>query len=241
MSATGGFVGIDVVDLRHPRCVGKGLDERFTSRVLNGVERAALASSADPDATLWRFWAAKEAAYKVVSKVRGAPPPFVHAAFGIVPSDPLSRDGYGGVLWEDQRLQLRWHPERERVAALAWDGEPGAPEPVQWGWAATEEVDPDPGAPLEALLSRLTAREARPVHSRPSALVRLAARSALARALAVAEGRVEVLCGDGPKGRMPPEAFLDGRPAPADVSLSHHGRWLAWAVRLGGTSRAGAG
>ena len=105
-------------------------------------------------------------------------------------------------------------------------------DPVVWAWGAVDELDPEPGAPIEAILERLTERERRPVHSRSSALVRLAARSALAHGLDVEERRVQVVCGEGPKGRMPPEALLDGRAAPADVSLSHHGKWLAWAIRV---------
>ncbi len=62
--------------------------------------------------------------------------------------------------------------------------------------------------------------------------MRLAARAALAKALGVDEARVQVVSNDGPKGRIPPEVLLDGEPAPADVSLSHHGRWLAWALRV---------
>jgi hypothetical protein len=48
----------------------------------------------------------------------------------------------------------------------------------------------------------------------------------------VDEQRVQVVSSEGPKGRVPPEVLLDGGPAGADVSLSHHGRWLAWALRL---------
>jgi phosphopantetheine--protein transferase-like protein len=226
-----GFVGIDVVDLGDPRCVDKARDARFLGRVLAPEERSAVLASTRPDTLLWRLWAAKEAAYKVVSKLRGAPPPFVHAAFRVDPPDASATDGYGQVRWGDLTVHVRWHELRGRVGALAWNGHPGG-ESVEWGWGAASELDPAPHDPLEALLTRLTEREGAAVHSRPSALVRLVARRALARALGAEERRLAVICGEGPKGRMPPEALLDGRPAPADVSLSHHGRWLAWAIRL---------
>ena len=73
------------------------------------------------------------------------------------------------------------------------------------------------------------------MHSRASVLVRLAARATLARGLDVAEARAQIVCGEGPRGRIPPEAVLDGNAAPVDVSLSHHGRWLAWGIRLSGS------
>ena len=227
------FVGVDVVDLRDRRCVGKARDARFLSRVLNDGERRALATAPDPDATLWRLWTAKEAAFKVVSKVRGAPPAFVHAAFRVDLPSPLTKSGVGSVEWEEISVSIQWHEMPGRTAALAWNGA-AADAPPEWAWGAAADLDPEPTAPMDVLLLKLSERERPPVHSRNSALVRLAARAALARGLGVDEARIEVVCGEGPKGRVPPEALIDGRAAPADVSLSHHGQWLAWAIRLSG-------
>jgi hypothetical protein len=128
-------------------------------------------------------------------------------------------------------VRVHWHEQPDRVGAIAWDG-PAGDEPVEWGWGAARELDPAPDDPLETLVLRLSEGERTPVHSRGSALVRLAARAALATALHADEARVAVITREGPKGRMPPVAMLDGRAAPADVSLSHHGRWIAWAIRL---------
>jgi phosphopantetheinyl transferase len=225
-----GFVGVDVVDLLDRRCVGKVHDARFLTRVLNDVERAALATAPDPTATLWRLWTAKEATFKVVSKVRGAPPAFVHAAFRVDLPGPQVKSGIGNVEWEDISVFIHWHEMPGRIAALAWNGV-AADGPPEWAWGTAADLDPEPTALMDELLEKLSERERLPVHSRNSALVRLAARAALARALGVDEARIEVVCGEGPKGRVPPEALIDGRSAPADVSLSHHGKWLAWAIR----------
>ena len=100
----GRFVGVDVVDLDDPRCVGKQRDDRFLRRILADAERKRVRESHDPAVTLWRTWAAKEAAYKVISKIRAAPPPFVHAAFRVDPSDPAAPDQFGTVTWEDLSL-----------------------------------------------------------------------------------------------------------------------------------------
>lgn len=64
-------VGNDVVDLTDPENVGKSRDRRFCRRVFNDQELALIAGSASPDTVLWTLWAAKEAAYKAVS--RGEP------------------------------------------------------------------------------------------------------------------------------------------------------------------------
>lgn len=68
------------------------------------------------------------------------------------------------------------------------------------------------------------------MHSFPSAAVRMLARAALAETLGAHEGDVEIVCDPGVTGRRPPRVFLRGEPAPCDVSLSHHGRWVAWAL-----------
>ena len=221
-------VGIDVVDLADPRCRGKATDRRFVGRILHASEAAAIASDPDPDRALWRLWAAKEAAFKVVSKAEGTPPPFVHADFRV--------DG-DRVRWREREVPVRLEQRGEAVVAVAWEAG-SEPSGVRWDVAEAGAVDPDPALDLAALVRRhLHEAERPPVHSRPSALVRLAARGALAEALGVTEGRLAVVCPGGPAGRVPPVAHLDGERCPADVSLSHHGRFLAWAVRVAG--RAG--
>jgi len=226
-----GLVGVDVVDPLDPRCVGKGVDERFLRRVLGDEERAAVAVAAHPDAALWRLWAAKEAAFKVVSKLCGSPPPFVHPAFRVHPAAAGSAEGGGIVTWRELSVHIRWHEQSDQLAALGWD-RPAVPERIDWGWGTVGELDPVPNKPLDALLERLGEGERDAVHSRASALVRLAARTALATALDIAEDRITLICAEGPRGRTPPVVYVDGLPVPVDLSLSHHGRWLAWAIRL---------
>jgi hypothetical protein len=86
---------------------------------------------------------------------------------------------------------------------------------------------------LEDLMGRFTDREADAVRSVESAAVRLGAREDVARLLGVSEQRVEIVCDPGPAGRRPPRVLLDGSAATADVSLSHDGGWIAWAIWVG--------
>jgi hypothetical protein len=213
------WVGNDVVDLDDAALQGKSTHGRFLERVLDPEERAAVVESDDPHLALWTRWAAKEAAFKVVSKLRGAPPVFVHRAFGV----------RGGVVeYEELRLPFRVLRDGPVLHVVSTAGADPASATVR-----TARLG-DPGAPwdgpLESLLARLTPREADAVHSRPSGAVRLGARATLASALGVPERRLEIVCAPGPVGRRPPMVLLDGAPAAADVSLSHHGDWIAWAV-----------
>lgn len=237
---SGIFVGNDIVDLELPRTRGRSTDERFVARVFDPDEQAAIRAAADADLELWTRWAAKEAGFKVISKLIGAPPPFVHRAFKVgwseaVPSiDAGEREVVrrGRVAYEDF----------EAIVSVALC--PGGVHAVGFG-AATERpalvrlrpridlldaADRDWTGPLEDLESRFTAKELDAVYSHRSAAVRLGARAELARAMQVEEKRIEIVCDPGPTSQRPPRVMLDGLPAEADVSLSHDGRWIAWVL-----------
>jgi phosphopantetheinyl transferase (holo-ACP synthase) len=221
-------VGNDVVDLREPRTEGKHSDPRFVARVLGDGERAAFARAEDPAVALWAFWAAKEAAYKVASKLLGAPPVFAHAAFCVAWADTPHDRWEGTVAYEEMEIPVLAVRSGAMIHAVAVSGaELGSALPGAELLDAPAEAW---GARLAELLPRLTEREADAVHSLPSAAVRIRARAALAEVLAAEEADVEIVCDPGVTGRRPPRVLLRGLPAPADVSLSHHGRWVAWAV-----------
>ena len=215
-------VGTDVVDAALPRCRGKSADDRFVARVLTEAEAAAVRDAADPDRALWLRWAAKESAFKVATALRGDPPVFEHRAFEV----DVAADGAGGRgRWEE--LVVFWRlwdePGEGGLHVVAWaDGPTGRPR-LEAGAVLTDDDD-------DISLHRLTERELRSVHSPASGAVRLRARSHLARLEGVEETEVEIVTDEGPAGRMPPRALLHGEPARWGVSLSHHGRLLAWAL-----------
>jgi phosphopantetheinyl transferase (holo-ACP synthase) len=236
-------VGNDVVDLENPRTRGKASDERFVRRVFDEVEHEAIRAADDPDLELWARWAAKEAGFKTISKLIGSPPAFVHKAFKVSwSSSPDEEPGEAeGVI---RRGAVRYH-EHEAWVRVAL--EPGNVHAVAFaapaGGARDVRVDPHVACldtpecawsrPLEELMPMFTEREADAVYSRSSAAVRVGARGDLAFLLGVTEDRIEIVCSPGSTSQRPPRVLLDGRPTQADVSLSHDGRWIAWAVWVG--------
>lgn len=235
------LVGNDVVDLSNPRVRGKSGDSRFTSRVVAHPERPGVTSATDPDLELWCLWAAKEAAYKIVSKTRATPPVFAHAEFVVTWGWRARAEGghestvrKGIVTYGGTEVTVEVSHDFDVLHAVARYRDPLAPH--QDALAGLGRLD-DGNVPwegdLDALRARLSPREAEPVHSRASAAVRLGARAALARAMRVEESRVEIVCDPGLTGRRPPRVLLDGSPARADVSLSHDGPWIAWALWAG--------
>lgn len=182
-------------------------------------------------------WAAKEAGFKVVTKLLGSPPPFEHRAFrvrvaevGVAEAGP-SRPVRATVTYRDREIPVRGEVDDERVHVLARaSGEDDAGGSPQWRVLRLD-------APLgraddgweDGLRDRFTEREWRSIHRPVSARVRLEARAELARSLGVPEGEVEIVCDEGPPGRMPPRVLVGGAECAGDLTLSHHGRFLAWA------------
>jgi phosphopantetheinyl transferase (holo-ACP synthase) len=231
-------VGNDLVDLDDPRCHAKHLHGRFLARVFAPEERDAIASAADPERAVWVRWAAKEAAYKVISKVLGAPPPFTHASFVVHTSADSGTVSYGGLV-----IPFQVASGKNPLHVIALDSATEVwPRPTSGsrsarGIALSTGVARVSGLPRagkegieDSIRGRFSERERPAVHSLPSALARLGARAQLARMLDVEERRLEIVCELGNAGRSPPVALLDSQPVNADVSLSHHGRWVGWSV-----------
>jgi hypothetical protein len=241
-----------VVDLAAPRTKGKAADERFVRRVYKADERVAIASSPDPDLEIWCRWAAKETGYKVVSKLLGAPPPFVHQAFHVVwaPRDDAlqgaggesvlrtgavhygaTQPGSGGGLQAIVTVEIA----DDALHAVGF-GAPGGvlPRvPLERRVALLDERAAPWAGSLQRLTERLSSQERDAVYSRSSAAVRLGARAHLAEALGIEEARIEIVCAPGPASQRPPHVLVDGEPAAADVSLSHDGQWIAWVIWTG--------
>jgi len=217
-------VGIDVVDRRSPRVL-RGLPRsRTVDRVLAEEERRRVASAADPAAAFWMHWAAKEAAFKAVTLLRGAPPVFAHAAFRVDLDE--ARVDYGEI-----GVDVSVHATRDRLVVVATP--PGDGDPALWGAGAVAALHRGlDEADLDHLRAhRFTDRERGAVRSLPSALARLTVRKEAAGVLELDETRLEVICPAGPAGRSPPYLHVDGRPhANCGVSISHDGDWVAWAV-----------
>lgn len=243
-------VGNDIVDLANPRTQGRAADDRFVDRVFDADERGAIRSAPDPDLELWCRWAAKEAGFKAISKLVGAPPPFVHRLFkvawseGADPADtpPVVNGGDGAVeprvvrrgtvSWDARRAEVTvaLHPGGVHAVAFAALSSPPSGVRIQPRVALLDSPRSPWSGSLEELLSLLTAREADAVYSQASAAVRVGARGALAELIGVPERRLEIVCAPGPTSQRPPRVLLDGTEAEADVSLSHDGRLIAWAV-----------
>ena len=131
-------VGNDVVDLEDPAIAHTHLRERFVERVCCDSERAMVAIAPEPKVMLWSLFAAKEAAFKAISKQHALV--FAHRKF-VVSADLRS------VTYEKQALWLRVDVEGPCVHAVAWTDD----EMPVFGVEQISE-GADPGAAARALL-----------------------------------------------------------------------------------------
>jgi len=197
-------------------------------RVFTFEEAHAIYEAKEPERAIWVVWASKEAAFKVVSKLLGDPPPFSHSQFRFRRHSSVA-PVEGSVTFQGTEIPVRVEERPDRVHALAWHPD-SAVEEIHAEVKFLPDLDQPPGPQWEkSLRPRFTDLEWRSIHRPDSALVRLNARGHLSRILGVDEGTIEIVCDEGPPGQMPPKVLIQGRKWAGDLTLSHHGRFLAWA------------
>lgn len=233
------YLGNDVVDTGHRGGRGRAKDDRFLARVCSPSEHDRVRSSSDPDRALWIHWAGKEAIYKSTSKALGAPPVFHHSSFRVTfpkgvlesfllgPSSQSPPTLMGTGTYEDLTFALSVEELGPSVHAVSWLNQGGAESPRFQ--AVAQESAQAPRGPKDPLEPHFSPGEWGCITHRASALTRIETRRAIARSLGVSEEVLEIRCGPGLPGRRIPSVWSRGEELPLDLTLSHHGRFLAWA------------
>ena len=206
------MLGNDVVDLLDPDARPDSYSPRFDERVFSAEERRVIAHDANPIARRWAQWGAKEAAYKLAKQID---PGFVfspvklvgrYAQISLGARGRISRYGRldlpRTVGNAIRRIEIRSEETPDRIHVVA------APAGSDW----------------DAIDSHVCALES--VDRGPSEAVRSMAIDRLSRNLGIARDRLSI----GRRGRIP-TVDLDGSRTSLCLSLSHHGRWIAYAMR----------
>ena len=207
------FIGNDIVDLKLPEAVGKSKDLRFINKVLNTHEQHAVYYSDFPDAMLWALWAAKESAYKAVSKSD----PAVGSAPGHYPvqldSITTSHDAFGVVVTPKGPVMVKIEFGAEYVHCLGLFG----PKDI------LPSIVYDAGPICKRDINGKSISEIE------SAAVRYLAIKGIASYLKMAEKDISIFRHKKNNKRMPPAVSAKGYSKPMDISLSHDGRFAAYA------------
>jgi phosphopantetheine--protein transferase-like protein len=247
-------IGNDIVDLTSPDSIGKSRDRRFIARVFTPEEEERIDRSTSPDTALWMCWAAKEAAFKAVSKLKTGLY-FRHRAYIVT----LPRDGEftreavetsGGRLFPISPSEPVPGKGSQEASPIILKRINGDAMPVQ-----QRGVVMTPAGPVDAfftLASRCVhcvaaarngyggATAAKAVHVLeerregpfdPSATVRRAAIHHLASVLKTSPYDIDLRRDQTVHGLGAPRVFIQGNRTDIDISLSHDGQYIAFAVQ----------
>lgn len=202
-------VGNDVVDLKDPENVGKSGDDRFLGRVFTAEERTQIAGAPSPDRFLWSLWAAKEAAYKAVSRADRSVCSVPRRYPVLLEPEGTGRNVRrvaGRVITPKGELVLEVALSEDWVHALAAKTEEALGRIVR----CVKRLDGERGAADD-----------------PSAFVREALLGEIACRLDCSTEELRVV--DGPDGSAAPRVLFRGESLTEEVSLSHEGRFAAFA------------
>lgn len=196
-------VGNDVVDLRDPDNRPATLHPRFDQRVFGREERDVLEAAPDADTRhrlRWTMWAAKESALKHLRQVDSALP--FHPREFTVRLESSAR-GLVSHRGTELGVTLDVTPGRIHAVTVGAPGDGTGSDPIARTGIARAKSPADASAEVR----RLAARE-------------------IGRLLGLRPASIEI---DG-SPRSAPRAHRSGEPLRVDLSLSHDGDWLAWAV-----------
>ena len=203
-------VGNDVVDLRDPENQPEAIHARFDERVFGPAEREEIRASYAPHRMRWALWAAKESAYKVARRLNPRVP-FHPRSFSVRLIDVTpgtDQPVRAEVRHPGDLFRVDFRHTHDWVHAVARLPERSV-ESVRW------EIDSLPAAAGRA-----------PDVRQASEYVRRLARSALASTLCLLPSDLVIAAA---AARRAPRVWWRGRALPLDLSLSHHGRFVACA------------
>lgn len=215
-------VGNDIVDLADPGLMGKSRGERFISRILTQMEKEKLRTAADPDTMLWALWAGKETAYKVVRKshvaVSSAPRAY---EVGFVEDGMMEPEKdfiiSGTVKTPCEPVTIKTFKTLDHIHCIGTDGESKTLDSVVWEVRRVEE-------------------DLRVLPCFESFFVREAAKKRLSLHLNRNSDEIEIRRLKGQYGLEPPVVYVKDNPALVDISLSHDGKFAAYAFATDSSS-----
>jgi len=196
------MIGNDVVDLGDAETRAGGLHPRFDARVFALEEREVLASSDHPDRQRWILWAAKESAYKAA---RRCDPRIVFSPSRFVVRPSAGNEATVSV--GDRRFRVALACGRGYVHAVAC--------------AAGEPKD------LYAAVATIAPETVGDDTASPGVAARGLAAAIIGEVLGVPPSNVTIRR----HGRLP-TLWVRGSSRPLPLSLSHHGRFVAFACAI---------
>ncbi|MCH6559653.1 4-phosphopantetheinyl transferase family protein [candidate division KSB1 bacterium] len=228
------LLGNDIVDLNEAGITGKFYSARFVERVFSREEKSAISLSENPDLTLWMFWAAKETAYKIISKITG-PPVFSYKKFKTTFRKKISKSkSKFEVVYDARQFQIELTTNINYIHAVGAHANTSELP----NYLLSEKVHQVTQSELRDWQNRnswpehFTKEELVSIHHAESALVRFHCKKLVAKELKIAPSRLQIIRPSKARRPQPPFLLLDNKQTEIDISLSHHGLWLGFCFSI---------
>lgn len=211
-------MGNDIVDLNAPGAVNKSQNTRFMKKVFTAEETQAIRQSNYPDAMLWALWAAKETTYKVVAKsIPDAIFSPLKYRVKLVRDEAIitGNTQTGTVTTQSGVVTVCVFFHENHVHCIGINGKHRDMRKIYHGYGFEERAYADYPS-----LS-------------PAARESLAARKLALKHIAQCCGRniedMEIIKNGEARAPGPPMLYFKGKQDKIDISLSHDGRYVAYA------------
>lgn len=221
-------IGNDIVDLEcSPK--HKAQDQRFMQRVFTPQEQAAILKANDPETLLWLFWAAKEAAYKAISKIE-SPPVFSHKLFEV----SMSPDKYWVVKYQEHIVKCFTHIVENKLVHVVCALSGTQTNISTFNTQCHQNIHAVSKEELQNwqnpanLENAFSINELESINHPESAIVRCKLKSDIEQQKHWPINKIEVIRPSKNKKMHPPYLLYQGNKTEIDISLSHHGAYVAW-------------
>ncbi len=241
------IVGNDIIDLGESLPSNKSQDPRFLRRVFTPNEQQLILVSSNPELQLWFFWAAKETAYKIISKIK-TPPIFSHKLFQVTIKSNVNLseskqrldiiyDNYiiqAIGIWDKNKLhvagylntkysQSQTHETHGHGIDLAL-----LEQQTKTQLYCLTENDITYWSEQNNLDLHFSKTEQESINHTASATAKYKLKQDLAQKLGWDIKKLEVIRPSLNKKMHPPFLLYHGKKTNIDISLSHHGEWVGW-------------
>ena len=219
-------------------------------KVFTAAEQQCILSSSAiaPNTLLWLLWAAKEAAFKIIAKIIQQPA-FIHTKFQTSAIEINNQQGQMIVQYEQYAMHIYTvitHNYIHAYGALGDFTTLDALEPVDAldAFNVLDSFDKYADAKLTTnnnldILTQLnvsarqiTTEEQNAANSTPSTIIRMALKNSLAHSLHQQPDELQIVRASANNRMQPPYLLINGAPSTVNLSLSHHGDWIAWAFSI---------
>ena len=213
-------VGNDIVDLKTPHALMKSRDLRFVRRICTTNEQTLVKKAAHQDRMLWSLWAAKEASFKAMLKRNPciSSIPRQHSITLLNPEmlgDKKRVRCWGFADTPGTHIRIMIEAGSEFVHCIGISDGNVFRQNIR---ACVEKVR------VDNINDPLSSKHVE------SAAVRTAVRAEIAQHENCRPSDITIIRSPHRRGLGPPSVFVRGHKSNTDISMSHDGRFIAYAI-----------